>query len=47
MVTIVRRLPAGLAPQVRSQIAFAVWEGSHNETGARKMRTGWIPLVMK
>jgi DMSO reductase family type II enzyme heme b subunit len=47
LVTIVRRLPGGLTPQARSQIAFAIWEGSHNETGARKMRTGWIPLAMK
>jgi DMSO reductase family type II enzyme heme b subunit len=47
MVTIVRRLPEGLAPQMRSQIAFAVWEGSNKETGARKMRSGWIPLVVK
>jgi DMSO reductase family type II enzyme heme b subunit len=47
LVTIVRKLPTGLTPQARSQIAFAVWEGSHHETGARKMRTGWIPLAMK
>jgi DMSO reductase family type II enzyme heme b subunit len=46
-VVIVRRLPEGLVPGSRSQIAFAVWEGSHNEAGARKMRTGWVPLLMK
>jgi hypothetical protein len=46
-VIIVRPLPNGLSPQSRSQIAFAVWEGSHGETGARKMRTGWVPLMMK
>jgi DMSO reductase family type II enzyme heme b subunit len=46
-VVITRPLPQGLAPNVRTQIAFAVWEGGHGETGARKMRTGWIPLVMK
>ena len=46
-VVIVRKLPTGLSPQVRSQIAFAVWEGSHQEVGARKMRTGWVPLHMK
>jgi DMSO reductase family type II enzyme heme b subunit len=46
-VVITRRLPNGLAPGGRTQAAFAVWEGSHNETGARKMRTGWIPLLMK
>ncbi len=46
-VVISRRLPKELAPQTRSQIAFAVWEGSHGEVGARKMRTGWIPILMK
>jgi DMSO reductase family type II enzyme heme b subunit len=46
-VIIVRPLPAGLAPTVRSQVAFAVWEGSRDETGARKMRTGWIPLALQ
>lgn len=46
-VVIIRRVPDGLAPGARSQIAFAVWEGSHNEAGARKMRTGWIPLAMR
>lgn len=46
-VVITRPIPNGLAPTSRSQIAFAVWEGSHDESGARKMRTGWIPLVMK
>ena len=44
---IVRRVPAGLTPGARSQVAFAVWEGSHGETGARKMRTGWVPLLMR
>ena len=46
-VVLSRRLPEGLAPKVRSQIAFAIWEGAHGEVGARKMRTGWIPLAMK
>lgn len=45
-VVISRRLPAGLAPGGRSQVAFAVWDGSHEEAGARKMRTGWIPLAL-
>lgn len=44
-VVITRRLPEGLAPRTRTHVAFAVWEGSHQETGARKMRTGWIPLL--
>ncbi|HMV50089.1 MAG TPA: ethylbenzene dehydrogenase-related protein [Blastocatellia bacterium] len=46
-VVITRKMPNGLAPGARTQVAFAVWEGGHNETGARKMRTGWVPLLMK
>lgn len=46
-VVIARKLPEGLAPDQRTQIAFAVWEGSAQEAGGRKMRTGWIPLAMK
>jgi hypothetical protein len=45
-VVISRRMPAGLAPQTRSQVAFAIWEGSQQEAGSRKMRTGWIPLAL-
>lgn len=45
-VVIGRKIPEGLAPRVRTQIAFAVWQGSQQETGARKMRTGWIPLSL-
>jgi hypothetical protein len=45
-VVLSRKLPEGLVPKVRTQIAFAIWEGSHHEAGARKMRTGWIPLAM-
>lgn len=46
-VVIQRRMPEGLSPKVRSAIAFAVWEGSHKEVGARKMRTGWVPLSLR
>jgi DMSO reductase family type II enzyme heme b subunit len=46
-VVIVRPLPAGLAPGGRSQVALAVWEGSQQEGGSRKMRTGWIPLALR
>ena len=46
-VVIRRSLPGGLAPDVRTQAAFAIWEGSAHEAGARKMRTGWIPLVLR
>lgn len=44
-VVVHRRLPAGLAPGTRTQVAFAVWEGSQGEAGSRKMRTGWISLL--
>jgi hypothetical protein len=46
-VVIVRQLPEGLRSVPRSQVAFAVWEGSKQEVGARKMRTAWIPLSME
>lgn len=46
-VVITRPLPAGFSATAPSQVAFAIWEGSHNEVGARKMRTGWVPLIMK
>lgn len=46
-VVITRPLPEGFSAQQPSQVAFAVWEGSHGETGARKMRTGWVQLTMK
>ena len=46
-VLISRPLPDGLAPGRRSQVAFAVWEGSDQEAGSRKMRTGWIPIVVE
>ena len=37
-VVITRHLPES------RQVAFAVWEGAQDEVGARKMRTGWIPV---
>jgi DMSO reductase family type II enzyme heme b subunit len=48
-VVLRRPMPAGLAPATRTQVAFAVWEGSgsHDEVGARKMRTGWVQLAME
>jgi hypothetical protein len=45
-VVIARRLPDGLNAQSRTQVAFAVWQGEEQEVGARKMRTGWIPLAI-
>ena len=46
-VVMVRKLPTGLSAATPSQIAFAVWNGAEEEVGARKMRTGWIPLTMQ
>jgi hypothetical protein len=46
-VVLRRNLPEGLAPRQRTQIAFAIWEGSKQETGPRKMRTGWISLLLQ
>ncbi len=46
-VVITRPLPAGFSKESPSQIAFAVWQGSHGETGARKMRSGWVNLILK
>ena len=46
-VVIVRPMPAGLAPNVRTSIAFAVWDGAAREVGARKMRTIWVPLSVR
>jgi hypothetical protein len=46
-VVIVRPLPASARPGARSQVAFAVWQGAKREAGARKMRTGWIPLSVE
>jgi DMSO reductase family type II enzyme heme b subunit len=43
-VVLVRPVPAQVQPGARTQVAFAVWEGSHQEAGARKMRSVWIPL---
>jgi hypothetical protein len=46
-VVITRAMPDGLSPTSRTQVAFAVWEGSAEEAGARKMRSGWIGLSMR
>mgnify|MGYP001599584170 CR=1 FL=1 len=46
-VVIARPLPDGLTAHDKTQVAFAVWEGSTSEVGSRKMRTGWIPLAMQ
>ena len=46
-VVLSRRLPTGVTAPGRSQVAFAVWEGSDDEAGARKMRTVWIPFNLE
>jgi hypothetical protein len=46
-VLIERTIPSGLTPGGRSHVAFAVWEGSGGEVGARKMRSVWIPLYLE
>ena len=46
-VVIARPMPAGLAPNVRTTIAFAVWDGAAREAGSRKMLTIWVPLSVR
>jgi DMSO reductase family type II enzyme heme b subunit len=43
-VVLSRPLPNGIEPGGRTQVAFAVWQGAHQEVGARKMRSVWVPL---
>jgi len=45
-VVIVKPLPDGLRGKTRSQVALAIWNGSHKEVGPRKMRSVWIPLAL-
>lgn len=45
-VVISRPLPGDLEPAGRTQVAFAVWQGSRQEVGARKMRSVWTPLSL-
>jgi hypothetical protein len=46
-VVLIRPLPKGVSGGTRSQAAFAVWQGSDQEVGARKMRTAWIPVAVE
>jgi hypothetical protein len=46
-VLIVRTMPDGVAAGARSQVAVAVWDGVRGEVGARKMRSGWVPLFLE
>jgi hypothetical protein len=45
-VVITRPVPADVRASKRTQVAFAIWNGSRQEVGARKMRTLWIPLSL-
>jgi len=47
VVMLLRPLPTGLDPGSRTQVAFAVWQGAHQEVGARKMRSVWVPLLLQ
>ncbi len=46
-VVISRPLPKGLKAGGQSQVAFAVWEGSHKESGSKKMRSVWVPFLLE
>ena len=46
-VLLVRNLPEAMKPGARGQIAFAIWQGSKQEVGSRKMRTAWIPFALE
>jgi hypothetical protein len=41
------RSPEGLGGHRRTQVAVAIWDGNRDEVGARKMRSGWIPLRLE
>jgi hypothetical protein len=45
-VVMVRPAPSWLVRGAQSQVAFAVWDGEADETGARKMRSVWVPLAL-
>jgi len=46
-VVLSRPVPTGLESGHRTQVAFAVWEGTHQEGGSRKMRSVWVPLLLQ
>jgi DMSO reductase family type II enzyme heme b subunit len=46
-VVLARPVPPGLEPGKRTQVAFAVWQGAHQESGSRKMRSVWVPLTIE
>ncbi|MBI4487438.1 MAG: hypothetical protein HY655_15645 [Acidobacteria bacterium] len=51
-VTMARPLQGGagrnnLEVGTKTYVAFAVWDGTELQTGSRKMRSGWVPLVLE
>jgi DMSO reductase family type II enzyme heme b subunit len=46
-IVLTRPIPEGFSQASPTQVAFAVWEGTHREAGARKMRTGWVQMLQK
>ena len=51
-VTIARPLQEGdgrsnLEVGKKTYVAFAVWDGAERQTGSRKMRSGWTPLLLQ
>jgi DMSO reductase family type II enzyme heme b subunit len=51
-VTIARPLQEGggrsnLELDTKTYMAFAVWDGAERQTGSRKMRSGWVPLLLE
>jgi hypothetical protein len=45
-VVIVRPLGDTYQNRDHGQVAFAIWNGAAGEIGARKMRTGWLPMAI-
>ncbi len=46
-VVLARPLPQGVRAGQRTQVAVAVWQGTQQEAGARKMRSAWVPLLIE
>lgn len=52
LVTIARPLDGGpgmarMAAGQKTYLAIAVWDGASRQAGARKMRSAWIPVVLR
>ena len=52
MITVARPLRGGvelgdLTIGKRGYVAVAIWDGAKGHTGSRKMRSSWIPLVLR